>query len=144
MPEGVGYDTLDPDKSPNPVNKPKGGTYGERADLDRLKQQLPQSQSPAPAGPAGAPPPPTPSPSSGGRGAPTPGPPGVPEALLAPTQSNQPVGSPLTPLPTNPVADAVGARQQRLAFYDQMANHPEVSQQTRDFYKMIIELVLAA
>lgn len=134
--------------SPQGVNKPDSGTYGEGAALQNLKQSLPTPGPTAPGGPQ-APPPISPNPAQvappnpGGRpptGAAAP--PGIPSAVLGPTQQpNVPVSTPLgTPQP-NPVQSAVNAQQQRLALLDQLASNPQVSDDTRQWAQQVIKLL---
>jgi len=138
MPEGVGYDTLEPDKQPSAVNSPKGGTYGEGAELERLQQSLPGAgpggAQPG-AGPGPGPPPVAPRPQGPAGG--TSGPPGVPAAILGPSDRATPVATPLQTPPMNPLEGIADERQQRMALYDQLANHPGVSPSTREFFAEI-------
>jgi hypothetical protein len=134
--------------SPGGVNKPDSGTYGEGAALQRLKDSLPPPPTTAPGQPM-APPPVSPQPARatpqnlGGR--PVTGaaaPPGIPSALLAPTQQpGTPVATPLSSPVPNPVLNAVNAQQQRLALLDQLASNPQVSDDTREWAQQVIRLL---
>lgn len=129
--------TLDVEKmgagnAPN-VSRPSSGSYGEKAEVDRLKKSLPSSGAP-PAGGQPLPPmhdaPVRPQPNIS-PGAPANVPPGVPGILAAPT------GRPYEPvdtMPTSPVAGAVvNDAQSRLRILDQLANSPKVSAETREW-----------
>jgi len=124
------------------VNKPTSGTYGTGAELSRLKSALPRNP------PSAGGPPPSPGPAGGG--APTPAPPrprqtgapgipeGVPSAIAAPTtRPNTPVGTPLGGGDIGPQ----GATQKRLATLHQLANGAGVSPETREWAKMVLNLV---
>lgn len=120
------------------VNKPSSGTYGEKADVERLKASLPSSGA-APAAGQQLPPmsdaPVRPQPSLR---PPTVAnlPPGVPGVLAAPT------GRPYEPvdtLPTSPVAGAVvNDAQSRLRLLDILANSPQVSEETREWAQRVL------
>jgi hypothetical protein len=134
--------------SPSGVNKPDSGTYGEGAALQRLKDSLPPPPATAPGQPM-APPPVSPNPARQGPqnlgGRPQTGaaaPPGIPSAVLGPTQQpGIPVATPLSAPTPNPVQNAVNAQQQRLALLDQLANNPRVSDDTREWAKQVIRLL---
>lgn len=149
MPEGVGYDTLEPEKQPSaPVNQPSSGTYGERAAVDRLRQSLPSSGATdgRPAGPASGtsgPAPAAPVPVPNEAGARTGAPSGVPEVLLGPSQSSRPVGSLLDQAPVNPVAAATNGQQQRLALLDQLSQDQTVSEETRQWAAVMVRRLSA-
>lgn len=119
--------------------KPPGGTYGEVAELDKLKQDL---TPPAPPGQSGGPgPQPTP-PAPGmpqGTRMPAAAKPGsVPDILLGPTQ--QPDTPQFTPLaPSGPAPGAVSANQRRLAVLDALAQSQEVSEETREWAQLVLQ-----
>jgi hypothetical protein len=129
-----------PMPQPGNVNKPTSGTYGEGAELDRLRSQLPSSgggpgpngPGAPPAGPAAPPPGPTPPPSVGG--GPAGAPPGVPDALLDPTQRpDVPVHSPLQGDQPGPAAPPLAGLERRLAVLEMLASSPEVADETREW-----------
>jgi hypothetical protein len=129
------------------VNRPNSGTYGEKADLNRLKQALPAAQGPGPTAqqppappissdPVAPTPPPQGRPSTGG-----PVPPGIPSVLLAPTQQpDVPVATPLAGPAT--AVGAVDPMQKRMALLDSLANSGEVSATTRAWAQHVIALLL--
>lgn len=125
------------------VNKPTSGSYGEGAELDRLKQSLPASQPVAqpPVAATGAGPlTPMPGPS-------TPAPPagGLPEVLMAPTtQPDTPVGTPLSGPPSPVQGAAVNAAQQRLAVLDTLATSDQVSEETREWASTVRDYLIRA
>ena len=135
------------------VNKPSSGTYGEKAEVDRLKQSLPSTAAgggPGPGGPAPQ------TPRSGGRpipgaadptvagGAPTPStPPGVPPLLARPTDyPGRPVGTPASPTPQPGMAGAVDPAQQRLALLDALVRSPSVSEETREWATLVRQAII--
>lgn len=123
------------------VNKPASGTYGEGAELDRLKAALPGG------GDRTRPTSPTP-PSMGmpsGPGAPG-APAGLPEVLGRPTtRPDVPINTPLAPMtPQNPVAGAVDAQQRRLALLDALSQSPEVSEETREWAGVVMKKIIEA
>lgn len=124
------------------VNRPASGTYGEKADLDRLKQQLPpmnpQQEGGGPAGPAVSPPtvglP-------GQPGRPPGGPPGVPGGIMAPTSlPNVPLGTPLQQGGA-PAGQSQNAQEARIGLLQQLANSQDVSEETRDWAKAVLALL---
>lgn len=127
------------------VNKPASGTYGEKADVARLKEQLPEAGKPAQGGsPTGGPPPVRPSTSlPGGKpGRPPTAPPGVPTAVLHPSdRPGVPLSQPLT-APTPPLGGAETAQQARIALLDALASDPTVSDETREWARIVLEMLL--
>lgn len=126
----------------NPM-KPESGTYGERAELEALHQQLP-SGAPAAGAPApGVAPGPPPGMPQGQR--PASGPAGLPGGLLAPSgRPDVPVFSPLDEgLPQNPMAGAVDAQQQRLLLLDALAEHPEASLEVKEWARVVREKLIS-
>lgn len=123
------------------VNKPESGTYGEKAELNRLKQSLPstdgpqgpQSQGPAPMPQRSGATPPRPA------GRPVKGPANLPSGIMQPTDGNP--NMPLSESPTPPVRHAQ-ADQQRLAILDALSTHPAVSQETRDWAEAVKEYLI--
>ena len=114
------------------VNSPESGTYGEKADLNRLRQALPPMGPPGSEGTGAAAPAPTP-----GR-RPGPSSPGIPDALLAPTdRPDVPLGQPLAPGGVQMPPRAQAADQQRLAILDALTTHPDVSEETREWAKLV-------
>ena len=127
------------------VNEPESGTYGEKADLNRLRQSLPP-MGPPPGAPGAAKPIPTPGPGTSPTsrpGRPPEGPPGVPAALMAP--SSRP-GVPLSqpPRPAGPIRPprAQAADQQRLMILDALTTHPDVSEETREWAKRVRDALI--
>lgn len=127
------------------VNKPSSGTYGERIDVERLKQQLPASGQPT-APPAGGPPPMSqpsgPGPSPIGR--PMQGPAGVPSPLMAPSTSSTPVGTPLARGGPSGVVTSQQGIQARIAILEQLSQSAEVSSSTREWAKLVLEMLSEA
>lgn len=119
----------------NPM-QPDSGTYGERAELNRLQQTLPRSSGPgsAPMLEAAAPPAPMPS-----APPPAPAPSGlVPEALLRPTERpDVPVYSPLDPSQTGQFPGAVNAQQRRLMMLEMLSDHPDASPEMREWASIV-------
>ena len=134
-----------PEKSPSSVNQPSSGTYGEKADLAKLKAQLPAPEGSAPIG-SGPQTPQNPGmavssspirPSSNDMSSPVPG---LPSALF--NQPTQRPGEPATTMPSNTLAQdqpsSLSGQQQRLAILDALANDPTRSEQTRAWAKIVI------
>lgn len=137
------------------ANRPESGTYGEKADLQRLRQSLPamDPQPPQPGVPGnplintalrqGVP-------THGRPGRPQgPQPPaGVPASVMRPTdRPTEPVASMRTVADTAPIAAAqstVTATQQRLAVLDALANSPDVGAKTREWARMVMGMILNA
>jgi hypothetical protein len=116
----------------NPM-EPQSGSYGQVADLDRLKQQLSVPGGPG-AGASPTPPPPPGAPQGQGL---TPPPGGVPEVLMAPT--TQPGVPPSTPLGGAPPAvSAESGEQRRMEALVQLATSPGVSVATREMAKAVL------
>lgn len=133
------------------VMSPASGTYGEKADLNRLKGQLP------PMGPAGGPGSgpvrPEPLPKSGAEvpvrpgGRPMDAPDGVPGALMGPTNRPEvPVGTPLSRAepPSSAFANARSQRQARVTLLQQLQDSPEVSEATRQWARLVLETMIDA
>jgi len=132
----------------NKVNRPDGGAYGEKVELERLQSSLPSSGS-APGG-AGQPPASPP-----GQVRPTPVNPGAPPGTLGPSSTpagisevlqtptkypNRPVSTPYQPGGANPVAAGLGAanvQQQRLAVLDSLINSPNVGEETKEWAEIV-------
>lgn len=113
------------------VNTPQSGVYGEKAALERLKQDLPMPQQPTDQPPQ---PGPMPQPSTGAGVSNAMGP-GVPQAIMAPTQ--RPDVSVNTPLsqPVDPMANAQSQRQKRLVVLDALESSPNTSDTTREWIR---------
>jgi hypothetical protein len=132
------------------VNSPASGTYGEKADLNRLKQSLPpMGPGPGPQGPQGPEPlKPGSAPTVPGRmGRPTQAPAGVPGAIMHPTdRPDVPVGNPLSapPQEASPYANDRSQREARITLLLQMAESPQVSAATREWAKIVIEQLTSA
>lgn len=123
------------------VNKPESGTYGEKAELNQLKQSLPpmdgqgqQPQGPAPMGERGGATPPKPT------GRPVKGPSNLPSGILQPTGGNP--NRPLTGAPEMPPRQST-ADQQRLAILDALSTHPDVSQETRKWAEEVKDYLIS-
>ncbi len=123
------------------VNEPESGTYGEKADLNRLKQSLPpmegqgqQPQGPAPMPDRGGATPPRPT------GRPVKGPSGLPSGIMQPAggDPSRPLSAPAQ-MPQRPAA----ADQQRLAILDALSTHPDVSQETREWAELVKEYLIS-
>lgn len=125
---------------PNPVNKPASGTHGDKAELQRLEDSLPDPTDEA-AGPELPPIDPT-----GVRNVRSnrnaPGLPGVPRPLLAPTnRPNVPVN---TPLRRGGGPAQQTSAQRNLAIVDMLANSPDVSEDTREWARLMLTLLTQA
>jgi len=128
------------------VNKPASGTYGEGAELDRLKQQLPDSGARPGGGPPGAAP--MGGPGSGGLSSGVPGrpggptaPPGVPQALMHETERpNVSVGTPLQ-RQGPPLAGASSAQEARLVVLQALSESDQVSDATREWARTVLEML---
>lgn len=134
-------DNFDVTKQPMPgggVNKPASGSYGDKANLDRLAQSFPKVDAPQSAGPGGMAPMPTP-PSGGGVSSPPA--PGLPSGLLAPTtRPDVPVSTPLVSgPPPNPVLSASTSRQRNMAILDALVADPTVSEATREWARINLQ-----
>ena len=129
------------------VNEPEGGTYGEKAELDRLKSSLPPMG--GPGGQAGGRTAPSLAgglASAGGApiGRPQNAPPGVPQALLGPTQRpNQPLGAPLGQQAPAMLPRAQAADQQRLMILDSLTTHPDVSAETKEWATLVRDALIS-
>lgn len=131
------------------VNKPASGTYGEKAELNRLRAALPQTQGGpgGPPAPGGAPGPSggvSPMPGDPGRPSGSTMPPGVPDVLGHPTERpGVPIGQPLAQGGESPVTQAESARDARRALLMALSQSPQVSDTTREWAQMILESVYA-
>lgn len=125
----------------NKVNTPDSGTYGEGAELDRLKQSLPSTQGPSPVGPAQGAGGGTPPMRAPGTGAPPPAPPGIPESILHPGSGFQEGPSQLAG--PSPAMQLTGA-QRRLQVLDALAESPDVSEETREWAKAVRRVLIGA
>ena len=136
------------DKTPTQnqsLNKPVGGTYGEKAEVERLKKELPSSgqgpgipqQAPEPERSVATPNKPVP-------GMPTPqagGPSGLPDVLAQPSMTPGQVA------PRSPMAQGPGAQnisQARLGLLDALSNSQDVSKETREWAKIVLEMMVDA
>ena len=125
------------------LNKPASGTYGEKAELDRLKADLPAMErqgAPKGAGPMRTVPGKMP---QRPMGAPANAPSGMPAGLMAPTnQPDRPMNSPLTEAPEMPPRNSA-EDQQRIAILGALETHPNVSAETREWAGLVKEYLLA-
>lgn len=134
------------------VNQPASGTYGEQAELEKLKQSLPAGAVGQPPAPTAAPPAPlstdTIAPPSTAAGRPPSGaaiPPGISSAIFAPTQHPEvPGNTPLAPTPAGPLAGAQTPAQGRLLILDMLANNPDVSPATREWAQMMVRALVGS
>ena len=121
------------------VNKPQSGTYGEGADLARLKQQLPTGVvGQAPSAPPAPTMPTQPLAQPGQPGRPPAAPPGVPSVLM------QPSSPPAAPGPPPIGAGAVTPGQNTIALLDMLSTSTEVSAATREWAKTVLNMVFGA
>lgn len=122
------------EKTPVPgQNRPASGTYGEQADLDRLRQSLPSPQGQPPAGPQGPPGTPLNPPVQAGP------PPGVPAPIMAPSDRPQvPLGTPLVNT-GQPVLVPESPSQARMAFLHALVQSPETSEVTKRWAEAVLE-----
>lgn len=128
-------DVIDQVPAGGGVNTPASGTYGEKAELERLKQQLPAAEpvQPVPSSTQAGPVP-------AQRQAPAvPSGAGLPSGLTAPTQRPDVPALPNTPASVDPYAGAVDARQRRLRLLDAMANSQEVAPETREWAAILVK-----
>ena len=128
------------------VNKPESGTYGEKADLSRLKQSLPPMGIPGVEGTGAV----APAPTSGMKppqtmGRPTGGPSEVPNVLMAPTQRpDVPLNQSPAPAPAPLPPKALAANQQRMAVLEALSTHDEISEETKEWAKEVLEFLREA
>lgn len=123
------------------VMTPGSGSYGDGAAADRLRKSL------SVPGGSGSPPErqPSPVPAGGPSGSPpAPAAPGtVPDVLLAPSsQPDVPVSQPLGPMRPSPTA-AVDAAQRRLQLLSTLSESQEVSEETREWAKTVLNALAA-
>ena len=144
--------TLDAERGQANVGRPASGAYGEKADVERLKRQLPDggNQGPLPqtqeTQPVQSGPPTGVTQVAGTPGAPQRPdtlPPGVPSALVAPNQQDIPV--PLDApgqmgVPADPMAN-LPPEQKTIAMLDMLANSPQVSNETREWATTVLDIL---
>ena len=127
------------------VNKPASGTYGEKAELSRLQGALPDSG----ARPGGGAPGPSPmSPGVGPGGGQEPGrppgpsaPPGVPSVMMHETdRPSQPLGTPRADS-SGPMQGAQTNQEARLIVLQALSDSEEVSEATREWASIVIEML---
>ena len=71
-------------------------------------------------------------------------PPGVPQALLGPTQRpNVPLGSPLGQQAPATPPRAQAADQQRLMILDSLTTHPDVSSETKEWATLVRDALIS-
>lgn len=121
-----------------PVNEPASGTYGEKAELARLQQELPSSDPTQTAQQV------QPTPSRGGLstgGGPGSAPAGLPAGLTAPTtRPDVPVSTPLAGPPPDLMAGAADQRQRRIVFarlLSEQGQSPEIREWGRILYQKL-------
>ena len=127
----------------NPANQPASGTYGDKAELDRLEASMPPPTEGSPNDPNAAQAIPEVDGSqvrNARSNREAQGMPGLPAPILAKTnRPNTPAGE--TPLRGASEAATVTPRQQRLALLDMLANSPEVSEETREWAQLVIRIL---
>ena len=127
------------------VNSPASGTYGEKAELNRLKQALPESGArPGPPAP-GASPMTRPGVSGPdrpeGRPAGPQAPVGVPGVMMHGTdRPDQPLNTPRVQ-PGDPMGGAQSADQARLVVLQSLADSDTVSEATREWAEHVLEML---
>lgn len=122
------------------VNKPESGTYGERAETDRLKKELPSSGGPV-QGQQQAPPRAKATPNRPPENMPIPeetGPKGVPNVLMHEGKGL----NPLMPSTGGVMAGPQNTAQARMALLDSLANSREVSEETREWAQIVLGMLL--
>jgi len=122
------------------VNKPESGTYGERAETDRLKKELPSSGGPV-QGQQQAPPRAQATPNRPPENMPIPeeaGPKGVPNVLMHEGKGL----NPLMPSTGGVMAGPQNTAQARMALLDSLANSREVSEETREWAQIVLGMLL--
>ncbi len=122
------------------VNKPESGTYGERAETDRLKKELPSSGGPV-QGQQQAPPRAQATPNRPPENMPIPeeaGPKGVPNVLMHEGKGL----NPLMPSTGGVMAGPENTAQARMALLDSLANSREVSEETREWAQIVLGMLL--
>lgn len=136
-------DPLTIDKTPTQdqsMNKPESGTYGERVEVERLKKELPSSRGPGAPQPAEGPQRATPTKNKPAvMAAPPPaGPPGLPDVLMHPgAGGGQPRQQQVQQRP-----GAVNVSQARIALLDALSSSREVSDETREWASLVLEMLL--
>ena len=120
------------------ANAPESGTYGEGAELARLNEQLPPMNRPgmgaATGGPAPMPQPDVQVPGRPG-GRPLQAPAGVPDVIFqggGPAPAGDPMAAPAPPDP----------QAARLILLQQLAESPEVSEETREWARLVLEALI--
>ena len=139
---------MDIEKTPTQntsVNKPESGTYGEKAELANLKSALPPMGTPQQqAGMEG----PGPLPERGipqQQGRPKEGPAMLPQGAMSPTQRpTVPISQPMAPTQAPLPPKQQAGDQQRLAILDALTTDPEVSEETREWAKLVLEALIEA
>ena len=115
------------------VNKPKSGTFGEKAEEQRLRDSLPPL-GPAQGGVPGLEPSPMPAPTGGlpaqSGGRPPSSPAGVPSVLLE--------GEPPSPV-EQPNAPSANPQAARISLLEQLVSNEEVSDTTREWARIVLE-----
>ena len=133
-----------PEKTPSKVNTPEAsGTYGEKADLNRLKSQLPNG----PGAPIGSGPQAQQAPAVSSaqvrpvdnQGSPVPG---LPASIF--TQPTRSPAESVTTMPQQPPqVSAVNGQQERLRILDALANDPKRTPETRAWATMMLNLLVS-
>jgi hypothetical protein len=112
------------------VMEPQSGTYGEKAELARLQQELPTSGAPA------EPTQPTPPQVQPRR---QPGPDnGLPRGLLAPTRRPEVPASTPPQGPVDPYAGVVQAQQRRVRYLEILSSSPDATPEVREWARILL------
>ncbi len=141
-------DPINIDKTPTQnqsANKPESGTYGEKAEVERLRKELPSAGGPG-AGPVQEAPPQrsqaTPNKPVAGMPVQEPaGPAGLPDVLTHPSRTPGQV-TPRSSMVQPPQPESLS--QARLALLDSLATSQEVSAETREWAQIVLGMMVDA
>lgn len=124
------------------VMEPSSGSYGSKVENDRIKQSLSLPGQGQPGSASTAPTPPSPGPVSGAPSQAQP-PPGLPGPIMRPSSMpDMPVSTPLSSGAPS-LAMTQTAAQKRLAVLDALSTNPNVSEETREWAKDVVEKLAA-
>ncbi len=140
-------DPINIDKTPTQnqsANKPESGTYGEKAEVERLRKELPSSGGPGPGPAQEAPQRSQATPNKPVAGMPVQepaGPAGLPDVLTHPSRTPGQV-TPRSSMvqPSQPES----LSQARLALLDSLATSQEVSPETREWAQIVLGMMVDA
>ena len=127
-------DVIDQVPAGGGVNEPASGTYGEKAELERLKQQLPAAEPVQPSPPAAGP-----VPVGRRQASAVPSGAGLPSGLTAPTQRRDVPPLPNAAPAADPYGGAVDARQRRLRLLDALSRDQSVGPETREWATILVQ-----